>query len=82
MTIEVAPYDTAEHLRTKQEIAYYIEAVIEDDPSSLRIALDDVARTTVAKEAGLPPLPDDVTSALGIVIKTLGIRLSVPQAAE
>jgi DNA-binding phage protein len=83
MTIEIAPWDTAETLKTKEDIADYLEAVLEDgDTDLIRKALGNIARTVIAKEAGLPPLPDDPLKALSIVIKTLGIRLSVHQAAE
>jgi len=83
MVIETRPWDAAEHLRTKEEIAYYLDAVLEDgDPESQRLALDDVARTPIAKEAGLPALPDDVIRALSIVLKTLGIGLSAARQVE
>jgi hypothetical protein len=45
------------------------------------MALDDVARTPIAKEAGLPPLPDDVVRALSVVLRTLGIGLSAARVA-
>jgi probable addiction module antidote protein len=83
MSIKTRPWDAANHLRTKDEIAYYLEAVLEDgDTDLLSDALGAVARTAVAKEAGLPALPDDVVTALGIVIKTLGIRLSATREAQ
>lgn len=54
------PYDVAEHLRTPQEMAAYLEACLEeagDDAAFLAKALGDVARasgmTQVAKNAGL-----------------------------
>ena len=51
-------WDTADHLKTEKDIAYYLEAVIEEnDPILFRAALDDVARscgmTKVAKKTGL-----------------------------
>jgi hypothetical protein len=83
MTIEIAPWDTAETLKTKEDIADYLEAVLEDgDPDLVRKALGNVARTTIAKDAGLPPLPDDALMALGLVLRTLEIGLSARQAAE
>lgn len=53
-------YDVAEHLRTPEEMAAYLEACIEEsdgDPAFIARALGDIARakgmTMVAKEAGL-----------------------------
>lgn len=58
MPLETCPYDTAEHLRTEEEIALYIEAVLEDgDPALVRDTIGIVARaraiTQVADELGL-----------------------------
>ena len=54
------PYDVAEHLRTSEEMAAYLDAWLEDapdDPAGIARALGDVARakgmSLVAKEAGL-----------------------------
>ncbi|QKM63574.1 putative addiction module antidote protein [Polynucleobacter antarcticus] len=54
------PYDVADHLRTPQEMAAYLEACIEEsngDPAFITKALGDIARakgmTQVAKDAGL-----------------------------
>lgn len=54
------PYDVAEHLRTPEEMAAYLDAWLEeapDDVGGLARALGDIARakgmTQVAKETGL-----------------------------
>ena len=54
------PYDVAEHLRTPEEMAAYLDAWLEeapDDASGIAKALGDIARakgmTQVAKDAGL-----------------------------
>ena len=54
------PYDVAEHLRTPEEMAAYLDAWLEeapDDASGIAKALGDIARakgmSQVAKEAGL-----------------------------
>jgi probable addiction module antidote protein len=54
------PYDVAEHLRTPEEMAAYLDAWLEeapDDASGIAKALGDVARakgmSQVAKDAGL-----------------------------
>lgn len=54
------PYDVAEHLRTPEEMAAYLDAWFEeapDDAAGIAKALGDIARTKgmsqVAKDAGL-----------------------------
>lgn len=52
------PWDAADHLETKEDIALYLEAAFEDgDPALIAAALGDAARargmTKVAAEAGL-----------------------------
>jgi len=58
--IEVTTYDVAEHLRSPEEMAAYLEAVLEDangDATFIAKALGDIARakgmTQIAKESGL-----------------------------
>ncbi len=58
--IETTPYDVAEHLRTEEEMALYLDAAIEEsngDALFIAKALGDVARargmTQIAKGAGL-----------------------------
>lgn len=84
-------YDVAEHLRTPEEMAAYLEAVLEEsngDASMVAKAIGDIARakgmSQVAKDSGLSR--ESLHKALsgerspGIdtilkVIKALGIRL-------
>lgn len=54
------PYDVAEHLRTPEEMAVYLEACVEEangDAAFIQKALDDVARVTrmtqVVRDAAL-----------------------------
>lgn len=54
------PYDVAEHLRTPEEVAAYLDAWLDeapDDASGIAKALGDIARakgmSQVAKDAGL-----------------------------
>ena len=56
----VSPYDVAEHLRTPKEMAFYLQACIEEsngDAAFIARALGDIARAKgmaqVAKESGL-----------------------------
>lgn len=55
-----SPYDVAEHLRTREEMAAYLDAWLSDAPddaSGIARALGDIARakgmTEVARDAGL-----------------------------
>ena len=57
---KTTPYDVAEHLRTPEEMAAYLDAWLEeapDDAAGIARALGDIARakgmTQVAKDAGL-----------------------------
>ena len=85
------PYDVAEHLRTPEEVAAYLEAWLEeapDDVGELARALGDIARakgmTQVAKETGLSreslyrALSADGNPSFATVLKVtkaLGLRL-------
>lgn len=58
--VKTSPYDVAEHLRTPQEMAAYLDAWMEeapDDAAGIAKALGNIARakgmTQVAKDAGL-----------------------------
>jgi probable addiction module antidote protein len=57
---ETSPYDVAEHLRTPEEMAAYLDACIEEadgDAAFIAKALGDIARakgmSQVARDAGL-----------------------------
>lgn len=57
-TVQTYPWDAAEHLETREDIATYLEAALEDgDPSLVVAALGDIARskgmTHIARETGL-----------------------------
>lgn len=89
--IETYPWDAAEHLETKEDIASYLEAALEDgDPAVLVAALKDIVRSQgmiqIARETGHDrAIIDKVLSAkedpdLATVFKllqTLGLRLQV-----
>lgn len=60
MKVTTSPYDVAEHLRTPEEMAAYLEACIEEadeDVAFIAKALGDIARalvmTKVAKDSWL-----------------------------
>jgi probable addiction module antidote protein len=87
----ITPYDSAEYLKTKEDIAAYLEACIEeagDDPAFIAQALGTVARakgmTQLARDTGLAR--ESLYKALSAegnpefatiwkVIRALGIRL-------
>ena len=90
-------YDTADHLRTDEEIVAYLEAVLEeggDDPALVTAAFGDIARAygmmRLSKETGLTreglykALSGNANPTLGTVlkvVKAMGLRLSVKKAA-
>jgi probable addiction module antidote protein len=90
-TIQTYPWDAAEHLETKEDIAAYLEAALEEgDPNLVVAALGDIARskgmTHIARETGLGR--ESLYKALSIegnpefatvlkVIQSLGLRLQV-----
>lgn len=58
MTLKTRPYDSARHLKTREDIALYLQAVLEEnDPALFAHALGQVARakgmTQLARETGL-----------------------------
>ena len=91
MPVETHPYDSAEHLRTPEHIAAYLDAVLEEnDPALLAHALGVVARakgmTEVAEAAGRSRAQlyrslseggnPQLETVMG-VLNALGFRLSV-----
>lgn len=90
------PYDVAEHLRTPEEMAAYLEASFEEadgDAALIAKALGDIARakgmTQVARDAGLSreslykALSGDRSPAFDTILKVieaLGLKLTVESA--
>ena len=91
MAIKITEYDTAEFLKTPQDVAEYLEAVFEDgEPALISHALGVVARakgmTSVAKQAGvtrealyksLSDRGDPTLSTFMGVLKALNIRMAI-----
>jgi probable addiction module antidote protein len=89
--IKTILWDSAAYLKSGKDIAYYLEAVIEDgDPTSVAAALGDVARVKgmaqIAKAAGLgreslyKALSTDGNPEFATVLKVmraLGLKLKV-----
>jgi probable addiction module antidote protein len=94
MPTKTVPWDSSAALRSNEEIAAYIDAVLEDgDPTLLAHALGVVARakgmTDLAKEAGLgreslyKSLSSDGNPSFSTVIKVLsalGVKLHASSA--
>lgn len=96
LKLKTTAYDVAEHLRTPEETAAYLDAWLEeasDDVSGIARALGDVARakgmSQVAKEAGLSreslyrALSADGNPSFATVLKVaraLGVRLHAQPA--
>jgi len=84
-------WDAAETLKTKRDIAAYLDAVLKDgDPDLLKAALGDVARskgmTEIAHATGLgranlykalSPDGNPEFATVARVLKALGLRISV-----
>src|SRR4051812_26368281 len=93
---KTTPYDVAEHLRTPEEMAAYLDAWFEeapDDAAGIAKALGDIARakgmTQVAKDAGLSreslyrALSADGNPSFATILKVaraLGVRLHAEAA--
>lgn len=89
--IKTIPWDSAQYLETKEDIADYLEAVLEDgDPALLTHALGIIARakgmTQIGRAAGLGR--ESLYKALSVngnpefatvlkVIRALGLKLKV-----
>jgi probable addiction module antidote protein len=93
MALKTTRWNITDHLKTKQDIADYLDAVLEDgDPELLKDALGAIARskgmTEIAREAGLrrtslyralSPDGNPEFATVVSVLKALGLRLSVAQ---
>ena len=94
---KTTPYDVAEHLRTPEEMAAYLDAWLEDAPDDaigIARALGDIARakgmSQVARDAGLSreslyrALSADGNPSFATVLKVakaLGVRLHAQAAS-
>ena len=90
-----SPWDPADHLRTDEDMAAYLEAALEEgDPTLVAAALGDIARakgmTQVAREAGLgreslykalSPAGNPEFATILKVISALGLQLHATPAA-
>jgi probable addiction module antidote protein len=98
MRTTTTPYDVAEHLRTPEEMAAYLEACIEEadgDAAFIAKALGDIARaqgmTQVARDSGLSreslykALSGERSPSFDTILKVvsaLGLKLSASVRSE
>ena len=98
MKTTTTPYDVAEHLRTPEEMAAYLEACIEEadgDAAFIAKALGDIARaqgmTQVARDSGLSreslykALSGERSPSFDTILKVvsaLGLKLSASVRRE
>jgi probable addiction module antidote protein len=92
---DTTPWDPADHLRTDEDMAAYLEAALEEgDPTLVAAALGDIARakgmTQVAREAGLgreslykalSPSGNPEFATILKVVAALGLQLHATPAA-
>lgn len=98
MTEQLTRFDTADYLKTSEDMAAYLDACFEEDPgdgSLIRAALNDIARaqgmTQIARDTGLGR--ESLYKALGNsgnpefatiikVMKALGLKLHASPASH
>ncbi len=95
MALKVFPFDPARHLKSKDDIHYYLEAAMEgNDPKHIAGALGDVARSQgmseIARKTGLgrqalyTALSENgnpTLETLTSVLNALGLELTVQKKA-
>lgn len=94
--VKTMPWDAAEHLKTKEDMAAYLEAAIEDgDPVVISAAIGDIARakgmSQIARETGLgreslykalSPGGNPEFATILKVVRALGLKFHVEAAAH
>jgi probable addiction module antidote protein len=96
MARQTRPWDAAATLKTREDVAAYLDAVLDDgDPDLLKAALGDIARaegmTEIARAAGvgranlykaLSPDGNPELATVAKVLRALGLRLTVAAHSE
>lgn len=94
--VKITPWDAAEHLKTEEDMAAYLEAAIEDgDPVIISAAIGDIARakgmSQIARETGLgreslykalSPGGNPEFATILKVVRALGLKFHVEAAAH
>ena len=91
--LKTIPWDSAEYLKTDEDMALYLEAMIEEsngDPAAIAVALGNIARakgmTEIARKTGLgreslykalSPEGNPEFATVLKVIRALGLKLHV-----
>ncbi|MGC5778120.1 addiction module antidote protein [Methylobacterium sp. NFXW15] len=96
MPLKTAPYDSADYLKTPEDIAFYLEAALEEnDPALLAHALGVIARAQgmadIAERTGrsreqlyrtLSDRGNPQLDTLMSVLSAMGLRLSIQPVEE
>jgi probable addiction module antidote protein len=93
MAIKTIPWDSAEHLKTEEDIQLYLEACLEeadDDPTAIIHAFSVIARaknmSQIAKDSGLTtegldkalsPDSNPTFATIAKVARVLGFKLTI-----
>ena len=90
MTEKIYIWDPSEDIETEEDIAYYLDAIIDEDPALLPVALGDVARaigmTEVARKTGiarealytaLSEAGNPTYSTIRKVLDAYGVKISI-----
>ncbi|MEW6714277.1 MAG: addiction module antidote protein [Nitrospirota bacterium] len=94
--VKTTPWDAAEHLKTEEDMAAYLEAAIEEgDPVVISAAIGDIARakgmSQIARETGLgreslykalSPGGNPEFATILKVVRALGLKFHVEAAAH
>jgi len=94
--VKTIPWDAAEHLKTGEDMAAYLEAAIEDgDPAIISAAVGDIARakgmSQIARETGLgreslykalSPGGNPEFATILKVVRALGLKFHVEAAVH
>ncbi|MBI5634334.1 MAG: putative addiction module antidote protein [Nitrospirae bacterium] len=94
--VKTVPWDAAEHLKTDEDMAAYLEAAIEDgDPSVISAAVGDIAKakgmSQIARETGLgreslykalSPGGNPEFATILKVVRALGLKFHVEAAVH
>ncbi|MEK6582106.1 MAG: addiction module antidote protein [Nitrospirota bacterium] len=94
--VKITQWDAAEHLKTEEDIAAYLEAAIEEgDPVVISAAIGDIARakgmSQIARETGLgreslykalSPGGNPEFATILKVVRALGLKFHVESSAH
>jgi len=95
MTEKLYTWDPSEDIETEEDIAYYLDAVMDEDPALLPVALGDIARsigmTEVARKTGitrealytaLSEVGNPTYSTIRKVLDAYGVKITITTEAK